>query len=304
MKKAIEKLWAFLADLKRKIAGSKKEKTKRAANALIQKIFDLLKKLKDFFVSGVNSGVKRIGSTTAVKIVKYLGTQVYELCRKLSILVHIGVANIVIALGKSIMLLAVVRSQSKFAMNPDYRETNSIKYHLGNTLRQQAEEHINKKVKEWWRIEDSPFGEYIKGLNMFKELLVKTIKDNVASIGYYSKMAAGAAKNGIIRALKAIVKGAKELFVSLKNPETRGPVFKALFNSLLERIKEGIRVLPKKSADALLGISLMLRKVGFLLFLFFRIPGTQIGNLIEGTIHLASGVPETFKAYKIWRQTR
>ena len=80
MKKAIEKRAACLADLKRKIAGSKREKTKRAANAIIQKIFDLLKKLKDFFVSGVNSGLKRIGSTTAVKIVKYLGAQVYELC--------------------------------------------------------------------------------------------------------------------------------------------------------------------------------------------------------------------------------
>lgn len=304
MKKAIEKLAAFLADLKRKIAGSKKEKAKRAANAIIQKIFDLLEKLKNFFVSGVNSGVKRIGSMAAVKLVKYLGTQVYELCRKLSILVHIGVANIVIALGKSIMLLAVVRTQSKFKMNPDYALTNSGYYHLGNKLREKANAHINKKVKEWWRIEDSPFSDYIENLKLLKDVLIEIIKDNFKSVGYYSKMAAGAAKDGIIRALKAIGKGAKELFVALKNPKTSGPVFKALFNSLMERIKEGIRVLPRKSADALLGLSLMLRKVGLLLFLFFRIPGTSIGNLIEGTIHLASGIPGTVKAYKLWKQTK
>lgn len=304
MKKAIEKLAAFLADLKRKIAGSKKEKTKRAVNAIIQKIFDLLKKLKDFFVSGVNSGVKRLGSTVAAKLIKALGAQVYELCRKLSILVHIGAANVAIALGKSVMLLAVVRSQSKFKMNPDYREANSAKYYMGNVLQQQAKEHINKKVREWWRIEDSPFGDYIEGLKWLKRLLVKTIKENFASIGYYSKMAAGAAKDGIIRSLKAIAKGAKELLAALKDPKTRGPVFKSLFNSLLERIKEGIRALPRKSADALLGLSLMLRKVGFILFLFFRIPGAQIGNLIEGTIHLASGIPGTIKAYKVWKQTQ
>lgn len=303
MKKAIEKLAAFLADLKRKIAGSKKEKAKRAANAIIQKISDLLKKLKDLFASGA----KKLGISAAAKIAKSLGAQVYELCRKLSIIVHIGAANVAIALGKSIMLLAAVRSQSKLKMNPDYYEANAARYYLGNVIQQRAKEHINKKVKEWWRIEDSPsddYSDYINGLKALKELLFKTIKDNFKSVGYYSKMAAGAAKDGIIRALKAIGKGAKELFVALKNPKTSGPVFKALFNSLLERIKDGIRVLPRKSADVLLGLSHMLRRVGLLLFLFFRIPGTEIGNLIEGTMHLASGVPGTIKAYKIWKKTQ
>lgn len=300
MKKAIEKLAVFLADLKRKIAGSKKEKAKRAVNAIIQKISDLLKKLKDLFASGI----KKLGIAAAAKVAKSLGAQVYELCRKLSILVHIGAANVAIALGKSVMLLAVIRSQSKFTMNPDYREANAARYYMGNVLQQQAKEYINKKVREWWRIEDSPFGNYIEALKALKELLFKTIKDNITSIGYYSKMAAGAAKDGIIRSLKAIAKGAKELLVALKDPKTRGSAFKSLFNSLLERIKEGIRVLPRKSADALLGLSLMLRKVGFFLFLFFRIPGAEIGNLIEGTMHLASCIPGTIKAYKVWKQTQ
>lgn len=303
MKKAIEKLAAFLADLKRKIAGSKKEKAKRAANAIIQKISDLLKKLKDLFTSGV----KKLGASAAAKIAKSLGAQVYELCRKLSILVHITVANIVIVLGKTIMLLAVVRTQSKFKMNPDYVLTNAGYYQFGNKLREKANAHINKKVEEWWRIEDSPsdnYRDYINYLKLFKDVLIEVIKDNFKSVGYYSKMAAGGAKDGIIRVLKAIGKVAKELLVALKNPKTSGPVFKALFNSLLERIKEGIRVLPRKSADALLGLSHMLRRVGLLLFLFFRIPGTEIGNLIEGTMHLASGIPGTVKAYKLWKQTQ